>query len=448
MHDPRLGRRACACLGACALALLLAAAPAAANPLDAFGFGARSVAMGGAVTSLADDFSANYYNPAGLARGRRLRLEFGYIYADPALTLNDADLNVDASRAFQGGVVMPGEVLGRRLAVSLGLHLPDERVARLRALPQGQPRFALFDNRPQRLTISASAAVEIVEGLTFGAGLTFLANTIGTLSLGGQLDISQIEQTTLLSELDVSLAAIRYLTAGVQWAAGEHLRLGLTYRDEFKLRLDLGVQVVGDLYFNGNPFLEDATFTVTTYNVNLFSPRQVAFGLGWEEERWQVGLDLTWVQWSRLPPEASRIEIQLDERLSALASLPPFETPLDPGFKDILIVRVGGELQLLRTEHVQLLGRAGYVWEPTPAPDQPGVTNYVDMDKHAASLGLGVTFEGVTSIFPGPIGLDLTGQALYLRPRTYLKDDPADPIGDYQARGQVLSASLMSRFLF
>ncbi len=421
---------------------------AAANPLDAFGLGARSIAMGGAVTSLVDDVSANYYNPAGLARSERLQLEFGYIYADPTLTINGGDLNVDASRGFQGGVLMPGRLLDRRVAVSLGLHLPDERVARLRALPQSQPRFTLYDNRPQRLTISASGAVEIVEGLTLGAGLTFLANTVGTLSLGGQLDIAQVEQTTLLSSLDVDLAAIRYLTAGVLWEAGEHLRLGVTFRDEFKLRLDLGVEVIGDLAFNGNVVQEDVTFKVMTYNVNLFSPRQVAFGVGWEEERWQASLDVTWVQWSRFPPPASRIEVTLDERLASIAALPPFEVPLSPAFHDILVLRAGGELQLYRGPVLEVLSRAGYVWEPSPAPEQPGITNYVDLDKHAVSLGLGLTLEEWIDLFPGPVGLDLTGQLIHLRPRAYLKDDPADPVGDFEARGHIWSGSLMTRFHF
>ena len=41
---------------------------AAAQPIDTFGMGSRSIAMGGAVTADVEDFTANYYNPAGLAR--------------------------------------------------------------------------------------------------------------------------------------------------------------------------------------------------------------------------------------------------------------------------------------------------------------------------------------------------------------------------------------------
>ena len=61
------------------LPFALATAPAAlANPLDYFGFGARGPGMGNAQVALADDFSANYYNPAGLATRDALQLQIGY----------------------------------------------------------------------------------------------------------------------------------------------------------------------------------------------------------------------------------------------------------------------------------------------------------------------------------------------------------------------------------
>ena len=57
-----------------------------ANPLDAFGFGSRAAAMGGAVAADVSDFSANYYNPAGLALAHGFELTVGYIRADHSLS--------------------------------------------------------------------------------------------------------------------------------------------------------------------------------------------------------------------------------------------------------------------------------------------------------------------------------------------------------------------------
>ena len=58
--------------------LSLASADARANPLDTFGLGSREAAMGGAAAADVSDFSANYYNPAGLARARGLEIAIGY----------------------------------------------------------------------------------------------------------------------------------------------------------------------------------------------------------------------------------------------------------------------------------------------------------------------------------------------------------------------------------
>ena len=91
-----------------ALALMLQAGinpDAHANPLDIFGFGARAQGLGGAYTAQANDFSANYYNPAGLAAKEGLRLELGYAYHQPMMSINDADVELMPVEGFRGVVV-------------------------------------------------------------------------------------------------------------------------------------------------------------------------------------------------------------------------------------------------------------------------------------------------------------------------------------------------------
>src|SRR5439155_17054347 len=118
------------------LAVGLATRAARANPLDLFGFGSRETAMGNAAAADASVFSASYYNAAGLARARRMELLVGYFYAAHSLSMNGKDNDVDPVRGLVGGLVAPGKIAGVPFAFGIALHLPDDRISRVRALRQ------------------------------------------------------------------------------------------------------------------------------------------------------------------------------------------------------------------------------------------------------------------------------------------------------------------------
>lgn len=418
-----------ACLGMASMP-----STASANPLDAFGFGARAVGMGGAATAVSTDVAANYYNPAGLAAGDGLRLDLGYAFVRPEMRIAGGDQNVDDSRGFQGGVALPGEVLGRRVGFSLGLHLPDERVSRIRALPQRQPRWVLWDNRPQRVVISSSLALEVIDGLFIGGGLTYLANTGGTLDITGDVGLRDVELTRLSSAVDVDLKSVRYWTVGALYR-GDGWRIGATWREDFSLALDLDVRVTGRILSRpGVEVVPEGLFLLRSINDNLYSPQQVFVGAAVELGDWLVAADLGWLDWSAFPSPTARLELELE--LAPLSfELPLPAEPLDPDFHDIFVPRVGVEWRAAAGEWGAFLLRGGGFYEPSPAPDQPGETNYVDGDKLAGALGVGVRLADPSGVFPQPIELDVAAQVIRVMARTYLKDDPADAIGDYTADG-------------
>lgn len=455
---------------ACCAALLALAGSAAANPLDAFGFGSRSIGLAGAATAVVDDFSANYYNPAALAAGDELRLELGYVFIEPALKMNGFDVGVDANQGFQGGVVLPGQLFGHAFGASVGLFLPDNLVSRIRSLPQSQPRFVLYDNRPQRVVVSASLGLEIARDLYIGGGLTFLANTKGVLEMQGEVALFEPENTQLFSAVDVDLEAVRYPTFGLLFTPG-NWRFGVTWREEFSLRLDLDVDVEGSIINDIVPedpevLIESASFLMRSGNNNLYSPRQVAFGAAYadDEAGWMVTLDFTWVQWSRFPPPTATVDIELDlsncDRSDPEQAeqdicpggldftLPPIDAPLPTGFSDIFIPRVAGEYRVAEGSSAALTVRAGYSWEPTPAPDQPGTTNYADNDKHTWTAGLTLAIKGLEPTLSKPLVFDLALLLAWMPERTYLKEAAADPTGDYRIDGLFYGGSLTTKLLF
>jgi long-chain fatty acid transport protein len=168
------------------LALMLVPSTALANPLDTFGFGSRETAMGGAMSADVKGWTASYYNPANLARSRALEIGFGYFRASHHLEINGNDTGVDPVKGFNGGLVAPGTLFQIPFAFGLAVHLPDDRISRVRALRQEQPRWELYDNRNQRLWLSASLAIQPFEWLWIGGGLSFMSSTRGRLDIGGR----------------------------------------------------------------------------------------------------------------------------------------------------------------------------------------------------------------------------------------------------------------------
>lgn len=428
-------------------------APARANPFDTIPYGARAMGLGGAYGALASDFAANHYNPAGLATGDDLQLELGYTLVEPSLALDGRDLEVDGVRGIQGGIVLPGRAWDRRLALSVALHLPDERVTRLRALPEAQPRFVLYDNHPQRLVLTTSIAVEIVkEVLYLGLGLTYLSDTQGRLRVAGEVDFQDAAGTTLVSAVDVDFEAVRYPSVGVLVRPIPELRIGLALREEFDLTLDIGVVVEGDIIIGGatgdpQPLVEDALLEVASRNSNLFSPRQLSLSAAWTAPTWTLAAELTWYQWSRFVSPTAHLTTRLDAGELPLA-IPPNPEPSDPDFHDILVPRLGAEVSLVDGAHVGLEARAGAWYEPSPAPEQRGATNFADGDKLGFGLGLSLRFSEFSEVFPKPLRLDIGAIFIWMPEREHRKSDPADPTGDYVSSGTFLGMSSNLRFAF
>ena len=104
------------CTAVCALA-----APAHADDMEQFGFGARAQAMGNAYTALASDGTATYWNPAGLILSRHLNLTFGYSIADYGLNFdsNDPDLDDDVER------IPPLSALSIAISTTIPWDIPD-----------------------------------------------------------------------------------------------------------------------------------------------------------------------------------------------------------------------------------------------------------------------------------------------------------------------------------
>ena len=440
-----------------ALALLagaLAVAPriAHANPPDTYGFGSRETAMGNAVAAETRGVAANYYNPAALARSRGLEVSIGYFRANHYLEMNGRDNGVDPVKGINAGLVAPGRLFGIPFAFGLGLHLPDDRISRVRALRQEQPRWELYDNRNQRLYLAANLAIEPFPWLQIGGGLSFMSSTQGRLSISGAANVLQPDESQLRHEVDADLTAIRYPQAGIRIILSDDVALAAVYRGEFQLGLDLNAHLQGDIVG-----LTTALYDLETHSVNNFLPQQLVFGGSWKLAKDVRGtFDATWINWSAYVPPVARLDVLLDIPPPSGGWPSTITPPTTPAATRIVSLRIhdriiphfGAEWRAYNSRRLEGFVRGGYEISKTPIEPQTGLTNYVDRDRHTASLGLGVTARHLAKELPASLSLDAHAAISELIEDTTKKASAADLVGDYSARGFIVNLGLTLSIAF
>ncbi len=424
-----------------ALALLGWAAQVRANPHDTFGFGSRSTALGGAVAADVRDASANYYNPAGLARAAGLELSVGYFRASHHLSTNGVDNEVDPVKGLVLGVVAPGELFGLKFAFGLGAHLPDDRISRVRAFRQEQPRWELYDNRNQRLTLATNLAVALTDWLEIGGGISFMSSTEGRLDITGSANIFAPSQSQLRHEVDADLTAVRYPLVGARVALSDRVALAAVYRHKFQLGLDLTAHLQGDI--SG---LTTARYDLATSSVNNYLPRQVVLGGSWlASDRVRINADFTWHEWSAYVAPVAKLDVGLDipaPKGGWPASISPPETPaplkvVPLRMRNRVVPHLGVEWRAVDLGWLRGFARAGYELQKSPIEAQSLSVSYIDRDRHTGSLGLGVVLVHPGALMPGSIAFDGHAQLSVLPMADTLKSSPADLVGDFRAGGTI-----------
>ncbi len=441
----------CAALFAFTIALVLPRI-SRANPLDTFGFGSRETAMGGAVSADVADFSANYYNPAGLARAKSLEISIGYFRADHFLKINGKESAIDPVRGIVAGVVAPGELFSIPFAFGLGLHLPDARISRIRALPQQEPRWELYDNRNQRLVLNANLAISPFSWLQIGGGLSFMAATEGELDISGDANILNPQSSQLRHQVNADLTAVRYPQFGARIQLSKRASLAIVYRGQFQLDLDLKAKLQGDLA----PFTT-AYYALEAQAVDAFLPQQIVVGGSWQvTDRVKANADFTWVNWSAYIAPVAHLDVDLNIPPPAggwPANITPPTVPVATKIvplqmHDRLVPHLGVEWKAIALPKFEAFVRGGYEYQKTPIPAQTGVTNYIDRDRHAFSAGIGGKLIAPTKILPGDVRLDLHAQLIELTDGLTLKSDPTDVVGDYTAGGHIWNVGFTTTVAF
>ena len=403
-----------------------------ASMVDVYGWGSRATAMGGAFTALADDFSAVYYNPAGLMYQRTLqrafpnrkgiKFDFGYVYGESRFTIQDdggggqtEDYGA-TSGPYLGITFDPVDFHGtfRRkvFAFGLGFYTPVDHLLYYGRYWPEERGYPFFYDYTMRFVLMPGIAVEVLPGVSLGLGLRILGrlhtDTVGTVDVDLAKLLSSeslIRHRVRLERNEVNLGEFEDLTMhlapviGLQYRTSKRLKFGAVYRGE---------NYINDFGFT-NPIINLGGLLSFPQGyqfafVRFFTPHQVVVGVaGSPAEKLTLSLDVGWFNWSGF------------KDIEAQSPNPPFQ--------DTWMPRIGAEVAL--REDIFL--RAGYFYYASPVPEQRGLTNMLDNDRHVFSVGTEWVIADPLGFWDKPLYVSAHLQYHYVVRRHYAKTDLNDP---------------------
>ena len=375
---------------------------AVASPEDVFGYGPSSQAMGMTGVAIGRGYETVYTNPALLSLSRDRRLSLGFQGAHHSLRAvgpnAPGDLYVDSLRGVIIGATLPlgfGGVMRDRVTVGVGFFTPTNVVVRGRILYPEKIQFGVLGDRAQSVAIQAGFGVNLGYGVRAGLGFASLA------AIAGKVLVATNETGQIGTKVDDQLIAAYGPIAGLSYDLGEAWRAGLTYRGVLDARFSVTI-VVRDLGSLDVPPLNIA-------GLAQYDPRQFQLEFARVRGPWRGAIGAMWRQWSAYtgPPEPTVLCPPERPDCKALGQV-PFN------FHDTISPRVGGERELALGGDAVGRIRAGWAFEPSPAPEQTREMNFLDSSRHVLTAGYGIELPWMS--------LDFYAQYHHLLSRTHTKD--------------------------
>lgn len=382
-----------------------------ANVQEASGISPKATAMGNAYAAVADDFSAVYYNPAGLAQKDHHSFFLGYMWVKPYmkqyLLSSPATENArgyESYRSFIFGSTVDlsaiADTRGHNLVLGVVATAGDNFKAswRIHDWNPKVPRFIRSGDYMSRAHIYTAAGLEVLKDRVYiGGGINLYQDIPVTVKTTADLAGNVISQDAEIGgDFEVS-PIVGALIKPWHW-----LSVAYTYRGGWQQRTPTNVAAT----IQGLEFLD---ISVLLPVQDYYLPWNMTAGLAVRPtERVLFSVDVTHYNWSSFRPPIWR----------------------DPGksWSNTIVPRAGLQVRVWDG----LVARGGYYFDPSPVPDQYDVeSNYLDFDKHVFSVGLGYAFSSLPWLgklpLYHPVEIDGYFQYQYL-PRRYQSKNPAmDP---------------------
>ena len=443
------------------------------NFADTYGFSAKGMSMGNAMTAISNDWTSVWYNVAGLGRTVHLRddrdssdlgaemtlqlkqpasrtdnekpegyhpHEFGlsYFYSASMHEINGGDptdlddvankrtalKNLDTGFIILGmaldinaAIKMPKAISSFRLGFGAGM-VHDGSMMMINDIDTKAYNFIRYGRECQKALILAGIGMGFLNDM-FGFGIGINASFKGKgkvilddLAVGDTNPQSPGREVKMNFSIDPTAIAGLYFSPGKITGILKGLHFGASYRMESKISID-PFETTAYTVPGGLKLLLELSI------LDYYTPHTVTTGVAYTIiDKVTLSFDFEYQLWSEY-------EFIDEAGVSGMPSL-----------LDIYVIRTGINYDIFKWIGIS----AGYYYQPSMIPDNIANSNanVLDNDKHVVSLGLSGTVPKL-KFTGGPIIISVAYQLQYLVDRSVTKADPAD---NYKYGGMCHTAML------
>lgn len=341
--------------------------------------GAAAMAMAGAFAALANDPTAIFYNPAGLAwvKGTQLSLGGTFIFPAGSLTLpNWPDPTFQKVYQLDQTFFPPhfylSKSLGERLTAGIGVFAPYGLGT---AWPVNYPlRYICTETSMQTLFINPTLSYKLSDNLALGFGVSYITSEL-SLDLVRLVTIPEVWTGEVPASLKKAKGDSVGFNAGLLYRR-DRLGVGIYWRSGFKVdysgTLKLDKMRVPALI---QPYLPDSGEVTTSFR----HPNIFGLGISYQaSEKFLLALEGQYYTWNVY----DRYVIAVNYQGGGTE-----EETVEENFKNSIILRAG--LQYLFRENLAF--RAGLIYDQTPQPVESMDPTLPDASRVAFTLGFGYT---------------------------------------------------------
>jgi long-chain fatty acid transport protein len=411
----------------------LAAAQAFGSGFSIFEQGAKASGMAGAFAATADDPSAVFYNPAGLAQQRELAILGGATFinfsneftGDPNSPVTSGTEGKYNRHTFIPPNAYATVPIGERFTFGIGAY-----AAWGLRTDWAEPwvgRYISNDADLKTMSVNPAIGWQVTDSLAIGAGIEYRRGRVFLNSnrmalnpfTGRIVDVANIR---LASDYGDDIG----WNVGILFKATDRLRFGATYRSDMDLELDGNAEI--NQISTGNAQLDAVIGTQlppnqaisTTFPFPAVASAGVAFS---PNENWDIEFDITHMTWGRF------------KALSvAFATTPQASFTREQNWQDSSAYRLGMNYNASAEWDVRL----GAVYDENPQPVEAVSPLLPDADRIGVTLG--------TGWHHGPFIADWSVMVLHFKDRSTEGRNEEGFDGRYETDAVLWSFNLGYRF--